>query len=260
MAVVAYAPVESSQPGFYVIPGFTRYGASHGGRIINIRTGHLKKFYPIKGYASTTVMCDVEGAMKWVFIHRLVAMAFHGPMPEDRTLVNHKDNTRTNNHPDNLEWTDHSGNILHAYQTGQRTDNRPVLAKDLRDGSILRFYSANECARHFGVTGERIWRNIRDNTGNVYFGHYVFRYEDDERPWPQLTHTDIGKVNNGDPKAVTAKRLSDGQVIRADSIGRLSEIIPVKFATIAYALRTGRQYPCFGYLFKLENDPTPWIQ
>lgn len=260
MAVVAYSPVESTRPGYFVIPGFTRYGVSVDGGVINIRTGHLKTFYTVKGYPATTVMSDSEGVMKWMFLHRLVALAFHGPEPEGLPLVNHRDNTKTNCHPDNLEWTDHTGNILHAYQTGQRTDNRPVLAKNLLTGQITRFYSANECARHFGVTGERIWRNIRDNTGNIYFNSYVFRFEDDERPWPDLTDEDVGKVNNGDPKAVTAKRISDGAEFRAASVSDMAKQTGVKFATVAYALRTGRQYPCFGYLFKLENDPSPWIQ
>lgn len=101
---------------------------------------------------------------------------------------------------------------------------------------------------------------FRDNTGNVYFGSYVFRYEDDDRPWPELSAADVGKTNNGESKPAMAKRLSDGVEFRADSVGKLAHFTGVKFATIAYALRTGRQYPCFGYLFKLESDATPWIQ
>ena len=182
MAVVVYTPVESSQQGFFVIPGYSIYGANREGVIKNLRTGHVKRPYRIRGYLATTVMPDREKKMKWMFIHRLVAMAFHGPEPEDKPIVNHLDGSKDNNRPENLEWTTYGGNISHAYQNGQRTDNRPVLAMSLLDGSVIRFQTANDCARHFQVSGERIWRNIRDNTGNIYFGHYVFRFEDDERP------------------------------------------------------------------------------
>ena len=260
MAVIAYTPVESIHPGFFIIPGFTRYAVSAEGCLINIQTRHVKQFYTLRGYPATTVMSDVEGIMVHMFLHRLVALAFCGPEPEGKPLVNHRDGIKSNHHPSNLEWIDHSGNSHHAYRTGLRTDNRPVLAKNLLDGNILRFYALTECARHFGVNGERIWRNIRDNTGNVYFGSYVFRYEDDDRPWPELSAADVGKTNNGESKPAMAKRLSDGVEFRADSVGKLAHFTGVKFATIAYALRTGRQYPCFGYLFKLESDATPWIQ
>ena len=259
MAVVAYSPVESDHPGFYIIPGYTKYGASADGRILNLRTGHEKAFYQLRSYPATTVMCDVKNVMVHMFQHRLVALAFHGPMPEDRPLVNHKDGVKTNRHPTNLEWISYSGNSHHAYRTGLRTDNRPVLAKDLLTDEITRFYCLTECARHFGVNAERIWRNLRDNTGNIYFGSHVFRYEDDPRPWPELTADDVGKTNNGESKPVRAKRLSDGALFRTDSIGQMAELTGVKFATVAYALRTGKQYNCFGYLFKYMSDVRPWI-
>lgn len=259
MAVVAYVPVESNVPGFFVIPGFTLYGANYKGEIVNTKTWHLKKRFRIRGYPALTVMSDTEGVMKWMFVHRLVALAFHGPQPLDKPLVNHKDNSKDNCHPDNLEWTDYTGNIVHAYQTGQRSDNRPILAKNLLDGTVERFQTSNDCARRFGVTGERIWRNVRDNTGNVYFDHFVFRYEDDERPWPDLTASDVGKRNNGDPCSVLAKEIRTGNITQAGSATKLGEVLGVSASTITYALRTNRQYPCLGYLFKRQTDPAPWI-
>lgn len=259
MAVVAYTPVESSQPGFFVIPGYTIYGANRSGIIINLKTLHVKKPYRVRGYQATTVMSDTERKMKWVFIHRLVALAFHGPPPVDKPLVNHLDGSKDNNCPENLEWTNHSGNISHAYQNGQRRDNRPILARSLLTGDTLRFQTANDCARHFGVSGERIWRNVRDNTGNIYFGHYVFRYEDDERPWPELDVSDIGKVNNGDGKPVLAKEISTGNVYHARSFALMERIIGVGRSTIGYTLNSGPQRPCKGFLFKYQSDTTPWI-
>lgn len=197
MAVVAYSPVESEHPGFFIIPGYTKYGASADGRIINLRTGHEKAFYQLRGYPATTVMCDEKNVMVHMFQHRLIALAFHGPMPEDKPLVNHKDGVKTNHHPSNLEWISHSGNSHHAYRIGLRSDNRPVLMKDLLTEKITRFYSLTECARYFGV---------------------------------------------------------NGSTFMATSIEQMSQLTGVKSGTIAYALKTGRQYNCFGYLFKYLSD------
>ena len=51
------------------------------------------------------------------YVHRLVAMAFIGEIPEGYE-VNHKDGNKSNNHYLNLEIVTSSQNILHAYRTG----------------------------------------------------------------------------------------------------------------------------------------------
>ena len=51
------------------------------------------------------VSLSVNGKMKLVQVHRLVAQAFvYNPDPEHKTQVGHKDESRTNNRADNLEW------------------------------------------------------------------------------------------------------------------------------------------------------------
>ena len=53
-----------------------------------------------------------------VSVHRLVCAAFHGPQPEGKPWVNHKDGVKNNNHADNLEWSSISENVQHAHDTG----------------------------------------------------------------------------------------------------------------------------------------------
>lgn len=56
-------------------------------------------------------------------IHQLVAEAFvPNPDPEKFTVVNHLDTDKQNNSASNLEWTDHSGNMKHAYAHGINTE------------------------------------------------------------------------------------------------------------------------------------------
>lgn len=54
-------------------------------------------------------------------IHRLVATAFLGPAPPDRSVVNHKDFDRANNAASNLEWCDTTDNIRHSVDAGRFT-------------------------------------------------------------------------------------------------------------------------------------------
>ena len=52
-----------------------------------------------------TVMLYIGRSRKLCKVHRLVAEAFI-PNPEKLSLVNHKDEVRTNNNVNNLEWCD----------------------------------------------------------------------------------------------------------------------------------------------------------
>lgn len=54
----------------------------------------------------------MRGDRQKMYVHRLVAIAFH-PNPEDKEMVNHKDKDRQNNHRDNLEWCTIEENTEH---------------------------------------------------------------------------------------------------------------------------------------------------
>jgi hypothetical protein len=61
--------------------------------------------------------CGNKGRVRTrIYIHRLVAEAFHGPAPEAQPNVNHKDYIRSNNRPENLEWSSQSENLTHGWK------------------------------------------------------------------------------------------------------------------------------------------------
>jgi len=59
---------------------------------------------------------------KFYALHRLVALAFI-PNPDNLTYINHIDGNRYNNKADNLEWCTQSNNMLHAYNTGLKSNH-----------------------------------------------------------------------------------------------------------------------------------------
>ena len=79
------------------------------------------------GYQRVRIENKCLGGVVRTSIHQLVAEAFL-PNPNGMTEVNHIDTNKQNNHVSNLEWTDHSGNMKHAYAHGINT-------KPLRDHS-----------------------------------------------------------------------------------------------------------------------------
>ena len=78
------------------------YSVSNFGRVRNNKTNKIIK--GSKGHGGyLQIMCPIDGIRHHKNIHRLVAVAFI-PNPDDKELVDHIDNNRTNNNAYNLRW------------------------------------------------------------------------------------------------------------------------------------------------------------
>ena len=79
------------------------------------------------------VSLSVNGKMKLVQVHRLVAQAFvYNPDPEHKTQVGHKDESRTNNRADNLEWVtpkENSNMPLHRKRVSKANKGKVLSAE-----------------------------------------------------------------------------------------------------------------------------------
>ena len=79
------------------------------------------------------VSLSVNGKMKLVQVHRLVAQAFvYNPDPEHKTQVGHKDESRTNNRADNLEWVtpkENSNMPLHRERDSKANEGKVLSAE-----------------------------------------------------------------------------------------------------------------------------------
>ena len=71
----------------------------------------------IDRYGYEVVALSINGVMKDLKIHRLVAEAFL-PNPDNLPTVNHKDGNKKNNFLSNLEWSSYTDNQQHAHDMG----------------------------------------------------------------------------------------------------------------------------------------------
>jgi predicted XRE-type DNA-binding protein len=79
----------------------------------------LKQGTSNKGYRR--VVLQNKGIKRYISVHRLVMLAFHGP--SDLT-VNHIDGDKTNNALTNLEYCTVSENVFHAFRSGLKISSK----------------------------------------------------------------------------------------------------------------------------------------
>lgn len=102
------------------------YEINADGVLRNVKSKKIVKGYTENnGYQRVRIENKCLGGVVRTSIHQLVAEAFvENPNPSQFTEVNHIDTNKQNNKASNLEWTDHSGNMKHAYAHG--INRRPL--------------------------------------------------------------------------------------------------------------------------------------
>lgn len=146
--------------------------SKNGGAWKEYNGGVLSQRMSTSGYIKVE-LCDLYGNKRGLFIHRLIADAFIGDIP-DGYVVNHKDGDKTNNIVSNLEIVSKRDDILHAYATGLRKPvrwdktnyaNAKLTEKDIIDirknkGKII----GRELAKIYNVTQANISRILTNQT------------------------------------------------------------------------------------------------
>ena len=122
------------------IPGLPMYEASDDGKIRSkarsvtsiVNGRRVRKVLPSKLLAQSLmtlngrphyVTAKVNG--QTLYVHRLVAIAWHADTYFAGSEVNHINGNPRDNRADNLEWVTHRQNILHSYRTLQTPRKRP---------------------------------------------------------------------------------------------------------------------------------------
>lgn len=233
-------------PGFFMVPGLSSTLINKQGQVIDL----VKNWCPLHDINPDGYPC-VNADSNRRFIHRLLALTFlPEPLaPPEELDVNHIDGVKLNFALTNLEWATRSANCYHAYQNGLRTDNVPVLAKDLRNGEIIRFYSLHECARHFKVDVALVHTYLRPyNIGKVSWKYFVLIREGQE--WPDTDATSIGTHRNGTAKPIVAIHSESGQVMIFQSTGSAAKHFGWKRSALTVHMIRHGEKPYHGWAFE----------
>lgn len=121
-----------------------------------------------------------DGHMYSVKIHRLVAHAFL-PNPNGYSIINHKDENRSNNSVNNLEWCSHKYNLNYGNRNSKLSEklhNNPLISTPVIQYSIMKelireFPSLSEAVRHLncpnrGSAIKNILRSCNSDDATAY--------------------------------------------------------------------------------------------
>lgn len=130
------------------------YCATAYGRICRRDNGRPLEGFP-NGNGYLRVTLSVDGKRRNLFVHHLIAEAFHGPRP-DGLQLNHRNGIKTDNRPENLEYVTAKENMQHAIRTGLIVHPGPggTLAQRRRKREQLKAAKAKAAKIKFRVNGQ----------------------------------------------------------------------------------------------------------
>lgn len=111
--------VSSTNPDWYLIPGYEGYLANEDGYILNTKTGNSTLGGISDKYRRVSVYPTGAETPVLAYTHVLICTAFYGESTEGQVVL-HIDNDRYNNAKKNLKWGTQSENVKQSYDDGNR--------------------------------------------------------------------------------------------------------------------------------------------
>ena len=259
----------NSYPGYYYIPGYTRYVINKDGIIIKTLTNKkCKPYLTNKGYIRVTVVNDITGEKNNIGLHRLLAMTFlEYDEYVDSLHVNHIDNNKENNDISNLEWCTPEHNVHHSFINGNRkkiieysgNNNRSILVKNILTNEIVEYRTRYDCYRKLNIDKDIISYLCNSKDQPIYKGILQFKYKDDLSLWRVIENLEQELLLANKTKKVLVRNIETGEIKEFDSQKECAQYYKTVDAVISNRVKTKGQVLFPGGLqFKLKSDTTPW--
>ncbi len=122
---------------------------------------------------------------EWFLAHRVVAITFHGPPPNQSAWqVHHRDGDTTNNRVENLTYVTNAENVQNSYKNISRGNagravSRPVLYKNVRTSQVVACPSIAAAASELGVSHHAVSTSCRENS---HIGDYLVEFAPPTEP------------------------------------------------------------------------------
>lgn len=183
---------EDDGPGGYLrsdvrwrpVPENPNYKVSENGDIWSSKSHRLLKPKKIDKEGHVGIGMNVNGERKYPYLHRLVAKAFI-PNPENKPIVRHLNDIRTDNEIDNLAWGTVKDNMQDAKENGLLYSitpedreiglaklRKPIVAINEHTGEKRYFSSITEAAKSIKACQANVSAALHGRRRRA--GNYIF--------------------------------------------------------------------------------------
>lgn len=248
-------------PGYYEIPGFSKYAISPDGILINkLYNGRAVSGGPNPdGYHNFRINGDDGHTLTWGR-HRLLAFVFlHPGIDITNLVVNHKNAIKGDDFLDNLEWMTYQENQEHAGMMGLTIKCQPVAIRDIDTGVIRKYPSIVECARALGVSKDTVNWRVKMGDSRVFPDRKQYRLTHQDVPWhiPLNTHRDF--IANGTSKRILMKNVLTDEISQFEQATELAIFLKISPSTVTLWVNQENQPVLPGLIqIKWVTDLSPW--
>nr|QBK88364.1 MAG: HNH endonuclease [Mimivirus LCMiAC01] len=157
------------------IDGYDIYMISNLGRIKNKNTNRILKLQLNKGYYVVTLYNKNKKSKQVThFVHRLIAKAFI-ENKENKKVVDHINNIKTDNRAINLRYATHSQNTSYYYKNYRKKEYKPVLQCDLNSKLIKEWDNVTDIFDQYNYDRSTIYDALCGNNKTAY--GYTWKYK-----------------------------------------------------------------------------------
>jgi hypothetical protein len=251
-------------PGFYYIPGFSRYVIDRSGTLTVVRTTHQIKWSVtlpgkngvIGGYRAASIISD-QGRRKGISRHRVLCIVFKDYQGHlDDLWVNHKNGVPGDDRLDNLEFCTPSQNVKHAYDHGLHSHK--TVAVDIwnwKTDEKLSFTTMQTCADHLNLNHAFISSRLKAGNNKRFEDGWRFKRQVDD--WLPLNDRVGAMSTNID---VFARHIYTNQVWVFGSIADAARHTGIGDRSVRKHAVTKPMIPLNGWNFRYVRDYEGWPQ
>lgn len=249
----------STVPGFYHIPGTTRYALNKEGQLYSFLR---KKILPVRSirpdtrYRSTTLAHE-SGKDVTFSTHRLLALMFlNDGTDKSKMQVDHIDGDRFNNKLDNLEWVTPSENVLRSFRLGLRDNSAvSVVIYNPKTKEKRTFYCLGYAAYVLGLHYSAVAARCKHEGKRIYPDGYQYMFGDENTVFPDITEvTDKYGVET----PVLARDALTGKVFSYRTAKEACIGLSYSPAMVSTYMNDSRQLLTEDLIQIKPDDGTPW--
>ena len=247
-------------PGFYYVPGFTKYALSRKGELLNVESGKKVKFVQNGAYLKASIMNDI-GKADLLPKHRALCLVFKDYKSDvDDMHVNHDDSDTLNNDLDNIYFCTPKFNTQHYHENKQ--DLPWIEALNIKTGKVATAKNAYEIGRKTHCNATTVLKYLlRDDFVPTMSG-VLFRYRGDKsRAWPDKSmYETLLKNRTGFSRKAIGKNIYLNYIETFETLGIAARTLGFATSFISKAIENNLDIPSNGWIFREfdENGNYDW--